>query len=105
MSRMKLLLGIAFTIFISMAQVGGAFAAPASQEATLISGTVQSITLESDPTTGVVTVIVDMMDSNGVLQTLRVSQESGIELGLVLLDGDGNPAINALSLGETVEID
>jgi len=105
MSRTKLLLSIFLTIVISMAQVGGVFAAPASQEATLISGTVQSITLESDPTTGVVTVIVDVMDSNGVLQTLRVSQESGVELGLVLLDGDGNPAINELSLGETVEID
>ena len=105
MSRMKLLLGIVLTIIISMAQVGGVLAAPASQEATPISGTVQSITLESDPTTGVVTVIVDVMDSNEVLQTVRVSQETAIELGLVLLDGDGNPVINELALSETVDID
>ena len=105
MSRIKLLLGIVLTILISMAQVGGVFAAPASQEATPISGTVQSITLESDPTTGVVTVIVDVMDSNEVLQTVRVSQETAIELGLVLLDGDGNPVINELALSETVDID
>jgi len=105
MSRIKLLLGIVLTIIISMAQVGGVFAAPASQEATPISGTVQSITLESDPTTGVVTVIVDVMDSNEVLQTVRVSQETAIELGLVLLDGDGNPVINELALSETVDID
>jgi len=105
MSRMKLLLSIVLTVIFSMAQVGGALAAPASQEATAISGTVQSITLESNPTTGVVTVIVDLMDSSEVSQTVRVSQETAIELGLVLLDGDGNPTINELALGETVDID
>lgn len=105
MSRMKLLLGIFLTIIFSMAQVGGALAAPAAQQATLISGTVQTITLGSDPTTGVVTVIVEMIDSSEVTQTLRVSQETAIELGLVLLDGDGNPIINELALGEAVEID
>jgi hypothetical protein len=102
MSRMKLLLGIVLTIIISMAQVKGVLAA---QEATLISGTVQSITLESDPTTGVVTVIVNVMDLDQVLQTVRVSQETAIELGLVLLDEDGNPVINELALGKTVDID
>jgi len=105
MNRTKLLLGIVLTIIISMAQVGGALAAPAAQEAAPVGGTVQSITLESDPTTGVITVIVDLMDSNGVLQTVRVSQETAIELGLVLLDRDGNPIINELALGETVDID
>jgi hypothetical protein len=104
MTRMKLLLGIILTIILSMAQVGGAFAAPASQEATPISGAVQSITLESDPTTGVVTVIVAVMDSNQVLQKVRVSQETANGLGLVVLDGDGNPVINELALGETIEI-
>ncbi len=102
MSRMKLLLGIVLTIIISMTQVGGVLAA---QEATLISGTVQSITLESDPTTGVVTVVVNLVDLDQVSQTVRVSQETAIELGLVLLDGDGNPVINELALGETVDID
>jgi hypothetical protein len=88
-----------------MVQVGGALAAPAAQDAPPIGGTVQSITRESDPTTGVVTVVVDLMDSNGALQTVRVSQETAIGLGLVLLDGDGNPIINELALGETVDVD
>ena len=105
MSRIKLLLGIVLTIIISMAQVGKVLAAPASQEATPIGGEVQSITLESDPTTGVVTVLVDLRASNDVSQTLRVSQETAINLGLVLLDGDGRPIINELALGETVDID
>jgi hypothetical protein len=105
MSQIKLLLGIMLTIIISMAQVGGVLAAPTLQAATPISGEVQSITLESDPTTGVITVIVDLAAANGTLQTRRVSQGTAIELGLVLLDGDGNPVINEVALGETIEID
>lgn len=105
MSRTKRLLSIILTIIISMAQVGSVFAASASQETTPISGTVQSITLEYDPTTGVATVVVDVMDSNGALQTVRVSQETAIELGLVVVNGDGNPVINELALGENVDID
>jgi hypothetical protein len=105
MSRTKLLLGLVLTIIFSMAQVGKVLAAPASQEATPISGEVQSITLESDPTTGVMTVLVDLRDSAEILQTIRVSQETAINLGIVLLDEDGNPIINEMALGETVDID
>ena len=105
MSRMKPLLGIILTIILSMAQVGRVFAASASQETTPISGTVQSITLESDPTTGVITVIADVTDADLVVQTFRVNQETALALGLVVLDGDGNLVINELALGETVEID
>ena len=105
MSRMKLFLGMILTIMLLMAQVGGVFAAPASQEAAPISGTVQSITLESDPTTAVITVIVNVTDSDQMVQTMRVDQETAIALGLVVLDGDGNPVINELALSETIEID
>ena len=105
MSKTKLLLGIILTIIISMAQVGAAFAAPVSQAATPISGTIQSITLESDPTTGVVTIIVDVMNSDQVSQKVRLSQETATALGLVVMDGDGNPVINETALGKTVEID
>src|SRR5690349_1904685 len=105
MSKTKLLLGIILTIIIWMAQVGAAFAAPVSQAATPISGTIQSITLESDPTTGVVTVIVDVLNADQVSQKVRLSQETATGLGLVVLDGDGNPVINEAALGSTVEID
>jgi hypothetical protein len=62
MSRVRLFLGILLTVVISMSQVGGVFAAPASQQASPIRGSVKSITLESDPTTGVFTVIAEVMD-------------------------------------------
>jgi len=105
MTKTRVLLGIILTIIISMAQVGTAFAAPVSQAATPISGAVQSITLESDPTTGVVTVIVDVMTSDQVSQKVRLSQETATSLGLIILDGDGSPVINEAALGKTIEID
>src|SRR5689334_17285753 len=105
MSRIKLLFGTILIIMISMAQVGGVLAAPASQQVAPISGTIQSITLESDPTTGVVTVLVAVVDSDQMVQTLRLSQETAVNLGLVVLDGDGNPVINEQALGDVVEID
>jgi len=105
MSRMKLLLGIVLTSIILMAQVGGVLAAPASQEATLISGAVQRITLESDPSTGVITVIVELVDINQHVQTVRISQETAVTLGLIDINGDGNPVLINQPLGKTIEID
>jgi hypothetical protein len=105
MSRMKLLLGIVLTSIILMAQVGGVLAAPASQEATLISGAVQRITLETDPTTGVITVIVELVDINQHVQTVRISQETAVTLGLIDINGDGNPVLINQPLGKTIEID
>jgi len=105
MTKTKVFIGIILTVIISMAQVGAVFAAPVSQTATPINGAIQSITLESDPTTGVVTVIVDVMNAGQVSQKIRLSQETGSTLGLLMLDGDGNPVINEAALGKTVEID
>ncbi len=105
MNRMKLLLGIVLTTILLVGQVGGVLAAPLSQDVPLIHGTVQGITLESDPATGVITVIVDVMESNQSMQKVRLTQETAIALGLVLLDGDGNPVINKKALVKTVEID
>jgi len=105
MNRIQRILGIVLIIIISMAQVGGVFAAPASQEAPPIRGAVQSITLETDPTTGVITIIVAVMEVDQVVQNVRLSQETAIQLGLVLLGEDGNPVINQRALGQAAAID
>ena len=105
MSRMKPLLGIILTIILSMAQVGGALAAPAIQETSPISGTVQSITVETDPNTGVITVIVELGDSNQLVQTVRISQETAVALRLIDINADGNPVPIKRPLGKTIEID
>ena len=105
MNRMKLALGIVLTIILLIGQVGGVLAAPLSQDAPPIQGAVQGITLESDPATGVITVIVDVMNPSQSMQQVRLTQETAVALGLVLLDGDGNSVINKHALAKTVEID
>jgi hypothetical protein len=106
MRRMNTLLGIILTLIISMSQVGGVFAAPASQDTAPIQGKVERITLETDPNSGITTVIVELLGADQVVQTIRVSQESArVPLGLIVLDEDGNPVINPLALGTTIEVD
>lgn len=80
-------------------QVGSAFAA-----AEQITGTVHTITLETNTNTAVTTVLVTLLD-NGASQKVRISIDAAITLGLVILGGDGNPVINESILGQLVEID
>ena len=106
MNKSKFFISLFLAVSMLVVQVGGVFAAPALQVPTPITGTVQSITLETDPNTGITTVLVDVLGKNQVLQTIRVSQEIAIKpLGLITLNGDGNPMINDLALGEPIEID
>jgi hypothetical protein len=99
MKNTKFLVSAILVFAVLVAQVSVVFAAPA-----MISGTVQSITLETNTSTAVTTVLITVSD-NGTLQTVRITLESAITLGLVVLGGDGNPVINELILGQPVEID
>ena len=105
MNKMNFFVSLLLAISLLLIQVGRVFAAPALQADTPVGGTVQSITLETDPTTGVITVIMTLMDENQLSQSARVSLESAITLGLVALDGDGNAMINELALGQPLEVD
>lgn len=86
-------------------QAGEAFAAPALQNSTPVSGVVQSIMLEANTVTGVTLVSVDILDVDQTLQSVRVSLETAIAQGLVVLNGDGKPVINDSALGRPIEID
>jgi len=99
MKNTKFLVSLLLVLAVLVAQVSAVFAAPA-----LISGTVQSITLETNTSTAVTTVLITVSD-NGSSQNVRITLESAITLGLVILGGDGNPVINELILGQPVEID
>ena len=99
MKNTKFLASSILVFAILVAQVSAVFAAPV-----VIAGTVQSITLETNTNTAVTTVLVTVMD-NGESQTVRITLESAITLGIVILGGDGNPVINELILGQPVEID
>ena len=84
----KFLICLLLVLAVLVAQVSVAFAAPE-----LITGTVHSISLETNTNTAVTTVLVTLLD-NEASQTVRLTIDSAIALGLVILGGDGNPVIN-----------
>jgi len=101
-------------VTLLFAQAGSALAAPPSQETTPITGTIQSITTETD-SNGVATVLVTVMDDQNVEQVYRLSVETAAELGLLVLDPEtgepvldpetGAPIVDETQVGQTVEID
>lgn len=105
MRKAKFIVSLLLAALVMFLQVGGVFAAPVLSNSTPVIGIIQSITLETDTATGITIVIVDLVDNSQLVQRVRVSQENAIELGLVVLNGDGKPGINNLILGKEVEID
>jgi len=103
--KTRFFLSIVFTVTLLAIQFGGVIAAPARQHPAPVSGILQSITLETDTVTGVTIVSVDVVDGDASLQSARVSLETAIAHGLVVLNGDGKPDINNSALGRAVEID
>jgi hypothetical protein len=101
----KVSLSLILALLLFMTQVGWVYAAPAREGAPPITGLVGSITLVADTITGVTIVNVDITDSDQALQNIRVSLETAITLGLVVLNGDGKPEINRLALGRLIEIE
>ena len=104
MQKANFMINLVFVASILFFQVGGVRAAPALQNSPPVTGMVESIVLETDSTTGVTIVIVDLLDGNDLLQRVRVSQETAIALGIVVINGDGKPGINNLALGRAIEI-
>jgi len=105
MFKTKLLSSIVLAIAVLFAQVGLAAAAPTAQDTTLITGTIQSITTETD-TNGVTTVIVTLLDDLGATQTVRLSVDTAAALGLVTLDPvTSEPVVDETKVGQPVEID
>ena len=103
--KTRFFLSIVLTLTLLGIRVGGVLAAPAMQNPAPVSGIIQSITLEADTVTGVTIVSVAVIDGNASLQNIRVSLETAIAQGLVVLNGDGKPDINNSALGKAVEID
>lgn len=79
----KILFGLAITAMLFIMVTGTVFA----QETTpTFAGTIQSIALETDPNTGVTTVLVTLVDDLGEVKTVRISLEKAVELNLVVPD-------------------
>lgn len=105
MSNMKIFASILLVLAVLITQVGNVAAAPQTQETTPVTGTVQSITTETDAN-GVTTVLVTLLDDQGATQTVRLSVETAVILGLVTLDPNTQePVVNEAQVGQTAEID
>ncbi|HSG44582.1 MAG TPA: hypothetical protein VLA72_15645 [Anaerolineales bacterium] len=105
MLKTKIFTTLLLALAVLFAQVGTVAAAPLAQDTTPITGEVVSITIETDvdglPTAVVVEVLID-----GETQTLRLSVETALAMGLITLDPDTNqPVVDETKVGETVEVD
>lgn len=105
MSKTKVLISLVVVTSLLVGQAGIVLAAPALQEAAPITGTVQSITIETDPNTAITTVVIEVIGKNQVPQTVRVGQRAAEGLGLIVLNGDGSPVINNSALGKQIKIE
>jgi hypothetical protein len=105
MSSTKLLASILLVLTVLFAQVGVVAAAPQTQDTTPVTGTIQSITTETDAN-GVTTVLVTLMDDQGATQTVRLSVDTAVALNLVTLDPTTQePVVDETQVGQPVEID
>jgi len=114
MFKTKILASILLIAAFLFAQVGVVAAAPPAQDVTPITGTIQSITTETDAN-GTTTVLVTLVDANGVEQTVRLSVDTSATLGLVQVDTEtglpvldpttGLPVVDDTKVGQTVDVD
>jgi hypothetical protein len=101
---MKKLFTSMFIVLALLAMTAGtAFA----QDATPITGTVQTVVIETDATTGESIVVITMFDeTTGTSQTVKVSLEAAVTLGLVSTDPTtGESIVTEDAVGQTVVID
>jgi hypothetical protein len=102
----KFFAGLALALVMMLSLAGPVLAAPAVQEVTPITGTVQTIVVETDETTGVTTVVIEVLDDQGASQTLRLAVEDAVSLGLVTLDETtGEPLVDETAIGTEVSVD
>lgn len=107
MTRTKLFASILLSLAILVAQISPALAAPAYDDATPaapITGTVQSITVQTD-STGATTVTVTITDETNATQTVTLSLETATSLGLVTTDETGATVANDAAIGQSVTVD
>lgn len=113
MINKKILASILLGTALLVMQVSTVMAAPAREDPTptptpttapAISGTIQSITLQTD-SAGTTTVVVTLTDSTGATQTVNLSLETATSLGLVSNDASGAPVVNSSMVGQSITLD
>ena len=104
MKTYNVLIAVTLTFAILVAQFSVSFAAPANNPAA-ITGTVQSVTIETDVTTAVTTVLITISGNTDISQTIRLCLKTARDFGLIISDENGTPAINPEALGMTIQVD
>jgi len=105
MSKTKLITTFLLTLAVLLAQVGTAAAAPQVQDVTLITGTIQSITIGADAD-GNAVVLVALADEFGATQTVQFSLEEAQALSLISIDTATNePIVNEELIGTSADFD
>jgi hypothetical protein len=104
MPTLKLLLSLVLGLGLVIAQAGTVYAAPPQQDDVSITGTVHGVEVEAGSESDSQAVVVTLRMKNKT-QTVRVSLETGIALGLVALDESKYPVIVDSSFGTDVTID
>ncbi len=107
MTKIKWITVLLVMAALFAAQFSPVLAAPAYQTGTPITGTVQSVVIETNATTGETTVVVTILDTTtNTTQTVRLSVETAVSLGLVSIDPATNqPVVTATAVGSTVTVD
>ena len=109
MTKFRLITTLALAFAFLFAQVGHVAAAPSAQDTTPITGTIDTIVLETDAN-GVTTVVVTLTDG----QSYRLSVETAADLNLLVVDSNGQPVLDPVTglptvdesqIGQSIEID
>ena len=98
----KLVFSLILAFAIAFIQIG----AVTAQEPIPPAGTVESIALQTDVTTGETTILITYTDDLGVTQSANFSVDTAVTLGLVTLDPiTGKPVVNDSAVGQPMTID
>ena len=97
----KFLASFLLVLVVLFGQVGSAAAASQTQDPTPLTGTIQSIAIETDAN-GVTTVLVTLLDDQGTTQTVRLSLETATGLNLV---DPSTLGVSESQIGQPVTID
>ena len=104
MNKIKLIITLGLTLVVLFAQTGHAAAAPLTQDPAPITGIITNIALDTDAN-GVTTVLVTL-NNLGTVQTVRISVDAAVTLGLVTLDPTTTlPVVDVTKINTTVVID
>lgn len=105
--KTKILISIGLALLLLLGAPGAVLAAAPAQETLPTEGTVQSITPETDATTGETTVLVEVLLADGVTtETVRISDDDAAALGLVTIDPlTGEVVVVDTAIGSDVSID